>query len=58
MDSPPTCVEPKNERPNKPTSTTKSTKAAKILFKCEICAADSIYHYYGVQSCEGGNIEI
>jgi hypothetical protein len=28
-------------------------KSPKMLFRCEICAADSIYHYYGVQSCEG-----
>jgi hypothetical protein len=27
--------------------------APKMMFRCEICAADSIYHYYGVQSCEG-----
>jgi len=30
------------------------SKSPKMLFRCEICAADSIYHYYGVQSCEGG----
>jgi hypothetical protein len=28
-------------------------RSAKILFRCQICTADSIYHYYGVQSCEG-----